>query len=94
MVVFAATVSMAVLFYEIAPWTGLLGRESFNMFFVSRHCEPSLPVYSLVQAVVPYPWCLLIYIAGFTAASYLILLIAMGICRLYSVRVRKGKIKV
>lgn len=47
------------------------------MFFVSRHFAPSLPVYSSVQAVVPYPWCLFIYIAGFTAASYILLLLAM-----------------
>jgi hypothetical protein len=56
---------------------GIVPAETFNMFFVSRHCAPSLPVYSLVQAVVPYPWCLFIYIAGFTAAAYIMLLIAM-----------------
>ena len=93
MLVFACMVSMAVLFNEIAYWTGLLERETFNMFFVSRHCEPSLPVYSLVQAVVPYPWCLLIYIVGFTTASYLILLMAMGVQRLSTLHGRKEKIK-
>ena len=94
MVVFACTVSIAVLFNEIAHWTGLLERETFNMFFVSRHCEPSLPVYSLVQAIVPYPWCLLIYIAGFTLASYLILLIAMGVRKLSLIHLREEKIKI
>lgn len=82
MAVFACTVSMAVLFNEIAYWTGLLDREVFNMFFISRHCDPSLPVYSLVQAVLPYPWCLVVYILGFSLASYLILLLAMGIRKL------------
>lgn len=94
MMVFACTVSMAVLLNEIAYWTGLLERETFNMFFVSRHCDPSLPVYSLVQAIVPYPWCLLIYIAGFTAASYLILLIGMGFQKMTTSRVRKEKIRI
>ena len=94
MAVFACTVSMAVLFNEIAYWSGLLERETFNMFFISPHCKPSLPVYSQVQAVVPYPWCLLIYILGFTMASYLILLIAMGVQRLSLVNVRKVGIKV
>jgi hypothetical protein len=94
MTVFACTVSMAVLFNEIAYWSGLLERETFNMFFISPHCKPSLPVYSLVQAVVPYPWCLLIYILGFTMASYLILLIAMGVQWLSLVNVRKVGIKV
>ena len=41
-----------------------------------------LPVYSLVQGVVPFPWCLVIYILGFTLAAYLMLLAAMGIRKL------------
>lgn len=77
--VFSAGVLLAVIANELAYYTGLLETETFNMFYISRHCAPSLPVYSLVQAVVPYPWCLLIYIAAFTLAAYLILLIAMGI---------------
>ena len=93
MAVFACTVSMAVLFNEIAYWTGLLERETFNMFFISRHCAPSLPVYSAVQAVVPYPWCLLIYILGFTLASYLILLLAMGVQKMSLLNVKKVKIR-
>lgn len=91
MAVFTCTVSMAVLMNEIAHWSGLLERETFNMFFVSRYCDPSLPVYSLVQAVVPYPLCLLIYIVGFTLASYLILLAAMGINQLSLISTRKMK---
>ena len=43
------------------------------------HCPPHLAVYSLVQEWVPFPWCLLIYIAGFTAAAGAMLLIAMGV---------------
>ncbi len=75
--VYAAAVGLAVIINEIAHQTGLLETETFNMFFVSPYCEPSLPVYSLVQAVVPFPWCLFIYIAGFTAGAYVILLLAM-----------------
>ena len=77
--VFAIAVALAVGMNEIAYQSGLLERETFNMFFVSPYCEPSLPVYSLVQAVVPFPLCLIVYILGFTAAAYLILLIAMGV---------------
>lgn len=94
MAVFSCTVSMAVLFNEIAYWTGLLERETFNMFFISRHCDPSLAVYSLVQKTVPYPWCLLIYVLGFTLASYLILLIAMGVRKLSRINVQKLKVSV
>lgn len=74
--VFIACVLLASVMNEIAYFSGLLETETFNMFFISRHCDPSLPVYSLVQSVVPYPWCMFIYIAGFSAAAYIILLIA------------------
>lgn len=77
--VFAVCVAVAVVMNEVFYASGILRGETFNMFFVSRHFAPSLPVYSLVQQFVPYPWCLILYIAGFTAAAYLILLIAIGI---------------
>ena len=77
--VFAVTVSMAAVMNEIAYQAGLLETETFNMFFISPHCDPSLLVYSDVQKVVPFPFSLIIYIVGFTLASYVILLIAMGI---------------
>ena len=81
-VVFAVCVALAVVMNEIAYRTGLLESHTFNMFFVSPYCDPSLPVYSLVQGVVPFPWSLVIYIAGFTLASWIILLAAMGINKL------------
>lgn len=77
--VFVIAVLIAIIFNEIAYYSGLLETDTFNMFFISRHCEPSLPVYSLVQQVVPYPWCLIIYVAAFSLAAYLMLLISMGI---------------
>ncbi len=80
--VFAVAVAMAMGMNEIAHLTGLLERETFNMFYFSPYCDPSLPVYSIVQGIVPYPWSLIIYIAGFTAAAYLMLLASMGIHRL------------
>ncbi len=82
--VFAIAVAMASVMNEIAYFSGLLEKETFNMFFISPHCEPSLPVYSAVQGVVPFPFCLILYIAGFSAASYLILLIAMLINKISS----------
>jgi hypothetical protein len=80
--VFAVNVTLAVVMNEIAFRTGLLERETFNMFFVSPHCDPHLPVYSLVQQVVPFPFCLILYILGFTAAGYILLLAGMGISKL------------
>jgi hypothetical protein len=77
--VFAVCVAIACGMNEIAHLTGLLERETFDMFFISPYGTPSLPVYSLVQGVVPFPWCLVIYVAAFTFAAYLMLLVAMGI---------------
>lgn len=77
MPVFATAVLIAVVLNEIAYYTGLLATDEFNMFFISQHCEPSLPVYSIVQGIVPYPWCLFIYIAAFSLAAYIILLVSM-----------------
>ena len=82
--VFSVAVALAVGLNEIAHASGLLERETFNMFFVSPYCDPSLPVYSTVQTLVPYPLSLVIYIAGFSVAAYLMLLGAMGIRKLFS----------
>lgn len=80
--VFVSALFLANLFNEIAYFSGLLERESFNMFYISRHLEGHLPVYSNVQAVVPYPFCLIIYILGFTLAAYIMMLIYMGVSAL------------
>lgn len=77
--VFAVCVALASVMNEIAHATGLLKREVFNMFFISPYCAPSLPVYSLVQGVVPFPLSLVLYILGFTAAAEIILLLAKGV---------------
>ena len=80
--VFAACVSLAVVMNEIAHATGLLERETFDMFFISPYGTPSLPVYSLVQGAVPFPWCLFIYVLAFSLAAYLMLLAAIAIKKL------------
>ena len=82
--IFAVALGIAVAMNEVAYQTGLLQTETFNMFYVSPHCDPHLPVYSLVQQVLPFPWCLMVYILGFTAAAYIMLLGAMGIKALFS----------
>lgn len=81
--VFSAAVAIACVLNEIAYLSGLLSTENFNMFFVSPHQPPHLPVYSLIQPIVPYPLNLVIYIAGFTAAAYVVLLAAMLIKKIF-----------
>ena len=74
--VFASCLVIAIILNEIGNACGL---DGFNMFYISPHADPHLPVYSIVQTHVPYPLDLVLYIWGFTTAAYLMLLIAMGI---------------
>lgn len=75
--IFAIFLLIAMGLNEWAYQSGLLEQHGFNMFYISPHQPGHLPIYSDVQAIVPYPWSLLIYIVGFTAASYVMQLIAM-----------------
>ena len=77
--VFVCLVAMATVMNELAYTTGLLETDTFNMFFISRHCEGTLPLYSTVQGIVAYPWCMIIYVLIFTLAAYLMLLIAIAV---------------
>ena len=86
--VFAVCIGLAMILNEIAYQTGLTERETFNMFYISPHCDPSLPVYSSVQKAIAYPWCLAVYLLVFTAAAYLVLLLFWGI----KTCIRKGSV--
>ena len=74
-VVFAvcATVALCynIAFHFIDPSVGA------NMFFIGPYVPCPTPVLSLFWGIVPYPVFLLIYLAGFTLAAYIILLVAM-----------------
>lgn len=83
---FLFCVLVAMILNEVAYQTGLTQTGEFNMFYFSPYQPPSLPVYSLVQQVVPYPASLIIYVGGFTLAAFVILLIAMGIGKLFQKR--------
>ncbi len=73
--VFIVALGIACVLNEIAYFSGLLNTDTFNMFYVSRHCDPHLPVYSLIQSLLPFPLELLVYIFGFTAAASIMMLI-------------------
>ena len=92
--IFSSIVVFVMIMNEVVYYSGILNGEVLNMFFISRHFAPSLPVYSLVQAVVPYPFCVLLYIAGFSAASYVILITAMIIDKIVSAIKNKQTVKV
>lgn len=77
--VFVVTLVIAMIMNEVAHQTGLLAEHNFNMFYVSPYLEGTLPIYSQIQTMVPYPVGLLIYVVGFTAAAGIMLGGAMGI---------------
>ena len=89
MPVFAVGVGIAMIINELAYVTGLLETDTINAFYISPYCEPHLPVYSLVQPLVPFPVGVALYIGGFTLASYLILLVCMGIKQLAQKKMTK-----
>lgn len=90
--VFLCCVGIAAIMNEIAYFTGILEEHNFNMFYISPHCQPSLPVYSLVQNLLPFPVCLIVYVLGFTAAAFVMLLLAMGMGHLAKIS-HKGSAK-
>ena len=71
--VFLTLLLMAATMNEVAFRSGLLKTEVFNMFFISPYCTPELPVYSMVQQVLPFPLSVVVYILAFTTAECLIL---------------------
>ena len=71
--VFISGVCLAVLMNEIAYRVGLLETDNFNMFMINPYLESTLPVYSTVQQIVPFPWCLIAYVGGFTLAAGVVL---------------------
>lgn len=75
--VFGVMILIASIMNEIAYFTGLLETETFNMFYISPHCEPSLLVYSSVQEIIPFPFCLIVYFLAFSLASIIILLVPL-----------------
>ena len=79
--VFGVCIVIAVILNEFARILGILEDHTFNMFFISPYCEPSLPVYSLVQKYVPYPFCLIFYVLGFTAAAGILFWLVGALCR-------------
>ncbi|MBQ7351911.1 MAG: YwaF family protein [Clostridia bacterium] len=77
--VFASLVFVAMLLNCIAIWTGFVGDETFNMFYISPYFESTLPVFNIIWHKVNYFIFLFLYVFAFSVASFLILLVAMGI---------------
>ena len=79
--VFAAFASTAILLDVIGyhTLTAFNIDETFNLFFISPYFDCTLPILSLIYKVVPYPIFLAIYLLGFAAAAFLVLIIMTAI---------------
>ena len=76
--VFASCLTIAVVLNEIAGKIDP-NKYNFNLFYISRYHQGTLPVFSLIQNKVPFIVGFIIYVVGFTVLAGVILLIAMGI---------------
>lgn len=91
--VFFVTFAMAIAMNHIANAVGINEVGKFDMFYFSPYFDSSLPVYSALQPILPYPVCLLIYFVGFTFIASLILLVAIGFSQLSKRRNKQLGIK-
>ena len=92
MCIFGVAIVCAIALNEILYATGISHEgDAFNMFYISRHFPSTLPLYSLVHNVVPFPLNIVIYFIGFSLAAYIILLVSMGIKKLSGIIVKKSK---
>lgn len=64
--------------------SGILGDETFNMFYISPYFISSLPVFDVIQENVPYPIYLAIYIVALSLGACIVYMIAKIISKIIS----------
>lgn len=72
--------TMNITFYL----SGLIGNETFDMFYISPYFESILPVFNIIEPMVPYVVFLLIYMFACFLGGHLIYFISMGINKLFN----------
>lgn len=75
MTVFAVAMFCAIVLNEVMYSSGILGGETFNMFFISRHFASTLPVYGPLHEILSFPFNIIVYFLGFSAAAYVVFLL-------------------
>ncbi len=84
MPVFMICMAVAIGLNELAVVVGITENHTFNMFFISRHFDSTLPVYNLVHNAISgtatgYIISLALYFFGFTACAGIMLGLAKGV---------------
>lgn len=75
MPVFLLLVFLAATLNEIVFKSGVLGGQTFNMFFISPYFKASLPIYSDIFHRLPFPLGIIGYAFLFTLGAYTVLFI-------------------
>lgn len=69
--------------------SGILGDETFNMFYISPYFISSLPVFDTIQQSVPYPVYLALYVITLSLGACIVYMIAKTIANLVN---KKSKV--
>ena len=88
--VFAVGIGAAIVINWLGHHAGIMGSGALNAFFICPECPPHLPVYSLIQPLLPGWLSVAVYAAGFTLAAYLMVLAGMGVKALRAGRQKKA----
>ena len=70
--IFLGFVFIALLLDIVIYHSGILGEETFNMFFISPYFISTLPVYDKMQEILPYPIYLLFYLLTISIGGYVV----------------------
>ncbi len=75
--VFAVGIALAIAVNWMGHNLQIMGGGALNAFFICPECSPHLPVYSEVQKVLPGWLSIVVYMVGFSVASYAMVLIGI-----------------
>lgn len=78
-VTFLCFVAVALTLNVAVYHSGILGDETFNMFYISPYFPSELPVFSAIQKAAPYPLFLASYVAALLLGSTVIFIIARAV---------------
>ena len=71
--------------------SGILGDETFNMFYISPYFISSLPVFDVIQQSVPYPLYLALYVVALSLGAGIVYIISKIISKIVN---KENRVKV
>lgn len=76
-IVFLIFVGIAEILNLVIYNLGILNGETFNMFYISPYFISDLPVFDMIQQIVPYIFYLLIYVWAIIIGSFVVYYISI-----------------